>query len=634
MILTEALQTLRKTPPSWIPVTSGAVFLWFSILFLLNELNLSFFALARGKGLVVYNVKIFLFSPEADYAIWLLSLAAILLTFLMTVSIKKAVSDRGVNLAALLLILSLATYFPGLSIYARIATILAATIIIYRSVLSNVKLNKLSKRRAVEILAGVWLTFLLSIELLASIRWFLNGFDGTQPFSDSSWNISFLELQITNILQPILPRLFILFSEVWILRILLIPYEKTALVSKIRNSQLFSNNPTAGVKANLPKILLGLAVVTTVLISTYPYLPTLNPSSRLVSVDARFYYNIMQNYIKLDTSAVVANIIQQDRELYLVFQQIVATITGSPDLTIRVIPVILGVLLTMSVYHLVSTSLKDKALAALAALFTATSFQTVAGINAGFYANWLALTEINIFIVFFLKALEDSDNVSKYSAISALVAVSILFTHSATWIVLMVSLAVYGLILFVKGTLGRHDIAVIAQIILVNIAFEMFKNNVLKNTSTTGVAQTMTPNVSYSNILAVFRTLDVTFTYFLGGAYANPLILILATIGLFYIARSRQKFYLILLAVTIVCTMGTLFTSSTMPDLLQSRFIYLIPFQILSAIGLKILLNLSTNIFNKDAGLVGRSIPFMLQMALFASLLSYALRIVGFIYIG
>jgi len=535
--------------------------------------------------MVNYNSKINIISPDVDFAIWLISLTAI----------------------------------------------------IYTTVFSISSSSKISKRRASGKFICLWLIFPLVIEIISSLRWILNGFDGIQPFSNATWNLAFLELQATNIFQPILPRLFVLFSAAWLLRLLLIPYEKTAdrFVTGIRNfipPSAGENHRENKFGKHSHKIILSLSVIMALFIGIYSYLPALNPSSLLVSVDVNFYYTHMENSVNLDISSFLSNIIQQDRVLFLVFQQVIVSLTGSTDLAIRVIPAILGVLLTISVYYFVSISSNDRYMAALAALFTTTSFQIVAGINAGFYANWLALIELNIFLALFLKAIEHKRKISRYSIVSTILLVLILFTHSATWIVVLGSLITYAIITFTRRTLKRREAIIIGQIILVNIITEIIKNNIFQSQSTTQIAQSMTPQFSFSNLLQVFRTLNMTFTYFLGGAYANPIAMILATIGLFLIAKKRQNLYQILIAITIVCSLGTFVTSSAFPEIFQSRFIYLVPFSVLAAIGFKAILNAANNFFDKKASAIGKAIPIMIQIIIFASLLSYALRVVGYVY--
>lgn len=633
-LLTEIPQILRRAPPLWTLLLPSAVFLWFSTLFLLSELNVDFPVLIRGVGLANYSSNMNIISPEIDYAIWLLSLFTILLTFFKQTPFHWITRDRWAKLAASLLITSAVTYFLDYVSAARVISIIATTAIIYISILRAAEIGVLSKRRAVGILLVIWLGFSLAIELLTSIRWSLNGFDGSQPFSDPSWSIAFLELQMTNILQPILPRLFVLFSVAWLLRLLSFPYEKTvqSLVTKILNLKSLTalDNPTRRSNEKLfAKIILGASIILAIFIGVYPYLPALNPSSLLVGVDSKFYYNQMENSLNLDVTTFLTNIIQQDRSLFLALQQTIATLIGSTDLAIRLIPLVLGGLLTISVYYLVSTSTKDRFLASIATILTATSYQVMAGINAGFYANWLAVIELNLFLALFLRAIENKT--LKFSIPSIILPVLVLFTHSATWIVLIAMLMIYALIIYTRKTFERHEARIIAWIIAVNIGAEVFKNTFLQSHSTLLLAQNLTPSLSFDYFFQVFLNLDITFTYFLGGAFANPIILILASIGLFLTAKSHQRFNMILLGYTIVCVAGTFFASPAAPTYLQSRFIYLLPFPILSAIGLKYIFEISAR-FSSETGGIGRSIPFLLILAVISYLLSYTLRVVGFIY--
>lgn len=241
---------------------------------------------------------------------------------------------------------------------------------------------------------------------------------------------------------------------------------------------------------------------------------------------------------------------------------------------------------------------------------------------------------MNIFLILFLKAVEKEQRVSRYSALSATMAVVILFTHSATWTVIMAGLIAYTVIAAVTRTLKQRELVITAQIVALNILGELLKTSLLHNQSTAQQAVSMTPHISYNNILLVFMNLGTTFSYFLGGAYTNPLIIILAIIGLAQMMKSRQKLHQILLGFTIICILGTFFTSSIMPELFQSRFIYLIPFQIPAAIGLISILNLSNRVFTEKTGRIRGAIPVMLQLIIFSQLLGFALRIVSFLYIG
>ena len=57
----------------------------------------------------------------------------------------------------------------------------------------------------------------VAIETGAALRWVSNGFDGAEPFLDSSWAISALEIKLTSVLNPIIPRLSLLLLAGWLM---------------------------------------------------------------------------------------------------------------------------------------------------------------------------------------------------------------------------------------------------------------------------------------------------------------------------------------------------------------------------------------------------------------------------------
>jgi hypothetical protein len=631
-------QPLKKIM-SWTLLAVGAAFTWLNIFSLINQLGIGFKVLIRGKGLINIPVQINIITPEIDHILWIATLIiTVVLSLLFTQRpIQNLADNILVRLATFLFIIGSIAYLADLRFPAQILASSATIIILITSFSTAAKTQSMSKRTVAATFTFIWLLLPLIIEVPTATRWIINGLDGQAYASNLSWNTAILDLQITNVLQPVLPRLFALFAATIPLTILFTPYEKTVrrilrklLKPKPLNNPVHPKSSNSGRKA--ANIIFAASVVAAVFIGIYPYLPAVNPTSKMVSVDAGYYYNMTQSATGVDASVIIAKIFQQDHMLYLLLQQGVATLTGSPDLTIRIMPPILALLLTITTYLLILTYSKNHVLSAIASFFTATSFQIIAGVNAGFYANWLALSEINIFLIFFLKAVEKGEVASKYSALSSGMAVVILFTHSATWTVMIASILAYTGIAAATKTLKRHELLITGQIITVNILGELLKTSLLHNQSTSQAAESMTPYISYSNLLIIYQNLGATFSYFLGGAYANSLIIILALIGLAQIVKSRQKLHQILLGFTIICILGTFFTASTMPELLQSRFIYLIPFQLLAAIGFNNTLNLTTKVFIEKTGKIGWAIPVMLQLIIFSQLLSYALRVVGFIY--
>lgn len=103
----------------------------------------------------------------------------------------------------------------------------AATITILVIALSKAAESQaMSKRRVAAALISLMFLPALVIEILTVTQWGASGFQGQLLGSKSSLGISALELQLTNALQPILPRLFILFAATIPLTLLFTPFEK------------------------------------------------------------------------------------------------------------------------------------------------------------------------------------------------------------------------------------------------------------------------------------------------------------------------------------------------------------------------------------------------------------------------
>jgi hypothetical protein len=327
--------------------------------------------------------------------------------------------------------------------------------------------------------------------------------------------------------------------------------------------------------------------------------------------------------------------VRSDRTLYLVFQHAVVLASGSPDLGIRLLPSLLGLLLVLSVYFLVSVGSGEGVLAVFSALFSAFSFQVTAGVNAGYYANWLALVEVNIFFALLIKALRS--RLMIYVALSTLASISILFTHPATWLVTMGSLVLFGLLGFVRRLFGyggevlsKYEFALLTVVAVCNVAADLVKFLLIGGYEATEVADVTLGLFSLSYVLWVLDNLRVTFTVFLGGALANPVIVALSILGVFALAGCRSRFERGVVAMTIVPSLAVLFTSSAEGTFLQARFIYLIPFQILCGLGLASLLKVASRLVCDRC--LFRVLTILLCLFVFASLFGYALRVVGTLY--
>ncbi len=104
-------------------------------------------------------------------------------------------------------------------------------------------------------------------------------------------------------------------------------------------------------------------------------------------------------------------------------------------------PAILAPLLTVSTYLLVLEGTGDRFTAGVSALFASVSPEIVAGINAGFIANWLAIGVAFLFFAALLHGLRTRR--LAYLLLSYAIFVGLLLIHPWTWAVALVVLMVY-----------------------------------------------------------------------------------------------------------------------------------------------------------------------------------------------
>ena len=121
---------------------------------------------------------------------------------------------------------------------------------------------------------------------------------------------------------------------------------------------------------------------------------------------------------------------------------------------------------------------------------------------------------------------------------STLASISILFTHPATWLVTMGSLAFFGVLGFVRRLLrsdgeafSRYECLLLIFVTACNVAADLVRGLLLRGYEATQVADVTLRLFSLSYLLWVFDNLRVTFTVFLGGALANPIVFILSNLG-------------------------------------------------------------------------------------------------------
>src|SRR5437773_10081303 len=90
--------------------------------------------------------------------------------------------------------------------------------------------------------------------------------------------------------------------------------------------------------------------------------------------------------------------LEGSRPLLLVLLYLVASAGISPSQILEYLPMVLAPLLSLSTYIFVRYGHGSSSLAGLTGIFSSVSFYTTVGLWVGYYANWLALILVYLFL--------------------------------------------------------------------------------------------------------------------------------------------------------------------------------------------------------------------------------------------
>ncbi|MEM3506324.1 MAG: hypothetical protein QXT31_01515 [Candidatus Bathyarchaeia archaeon] len=282
--------------------------------------------------------------------------------------------------------------------------------------------------------------------------------------------------------------------------------------------------------------------------------------------------------------------LSEPHSLYLIVLFLVRKLTNLSSLfIIKASPALLTTFLIITVYSLVKTGTKNEYLGTLSSAFACFSYYTTVGMFSGIFANWLALSELILFISIFLIAIEKSSK--KYLLIAILVYMLVLFTHPWTWEILIVIVGLFFIISifnFVKRKKENIDLfftlsILIISILIISLMFFSKINLIMFNEFLLSYQEIM-PFISYSYLLKLNKTLTWTLIGYVGGFLMNPIMFILAILGLFSIRNLKNEFNRMPFSWITATSIGALLVSSWF----QWRLFYLMPLPILATLGVHI----------------------------------------------
>lgn len=562
-----------------LPVVS-VVLLILCLLSVLNSLRIQYYSIGAWKPQLF---RINLVSPEVHSTILIELFAIVVLLSLLIdprlVIPRKACYAAVTFMAVVPLFFMLGFEWLALSLF--FIFLLAATIFLVARV------NLLKKTLTLLIIP-----FLL-LELVSFLSWSLH------PFLSQPEIVEWFRLtqsQVSSVWEVLNPLVVTLLMFSWM--ILIVKLEKVSrMINAIRarlsfpKAPLFSKeNGNLGMAIPHARIILLFSILLSIFLAVYSYSPRLNPTGRPLSVDVEAYVNIMSNMTSLPTpmASIEWAFRKQERTIYLLSLYLLnGVFNAEMESIVKYSPVFISPILVLSVYLFVKQGTGDGVIASLSAFFTACSINTVVGMAAGFFANWLALGMAYLAFMFLLRFFEKRRRT--YFLFSAILFISVLFTHSWTWMLLMGVLIAHIVITLLRALLLRenHDVKLeaipIASMVLINILFDLFRSLMLDRSSGTSIGYTTATNygVSFSNLLILNQNLSYALRHYVLGFSNSFLIFALVLIGALMLTRSKDLFSRLLASWVIVASPIFIISGSE----LQSRLLYDLPIQILATFG-------------------------------------------------
>ena len=332
-------------------------------------------------------------------------------------------------------------------------------------------------------------------------------------------------------------------------------------------------------------ICLSLNIFLSIILGVIPHMPSVNKDEQQIGTDSSKYVK-WTNALFLSNST--ANFTRQaffvqssgERPLSLITIYGILKLLGEQNslISIEYLPLALGPLLVLVIYFLTLELTSNHKASLFASFLSAISFQTIIGIYAGYYANWISLIVGYSSFFFLIKFLKE--RAKKNLFLFSILTIATLLSHQYTAIIFAIIMVTF---LVIISLTGRHfkfyslaSITALILVVLIPVVVEIGKTVTIGSTG--GIIQDIAKvqsGLGVDQFATRWDTLNNTISIYLGGQLSNFIILFL---GLYWLIISRLRdlssfFILIFLSIGII----PVFIGD---QLIQGRILYDIPFQI------------------------------------------------------
>ncbi|MEM2614744.1 MAG: hypothetical protein QXO15_11080 [Nitrososphaerota archaeon] len=464
-------------------------------------------------------------------------------------------------------------------------------------------------------LAVYVLVALTAIDCLPLLYWTICMWNPQLSYASTHWKIlPDLDTGLFHVYAPAYPLLLLVTFYAWTL----------LFINRVVKGQIklrFKYNKTLnGVCSNklnntfMGKLGLILIILLSILLPIIPYIPTMNPDFKPVSVDIKYYATFLNDMLARDAWSAVGYAFHDGRAFYRIILYGLA-ISGIPkELVLNLEAPLIAPFFALAVYFTGKKLSGNNLYAFLCALAGILGFSMTVNMYGGFFAAWLAIT---LFYVCIALTPSVGEGNLKSLVGCTIASIFILYTHPWTWSILMAVLSVY-LVASTIGSLKSLGLKLNRQILtllITNATVDLFKT---LTTPRYGGAEssisTLNCYLKFDNMLKMTWNLQRLTTTYLGGLLFNPLHMLLAFIGILNLLKSRKEKHRLIIVWTSI-------TSLILPlgdTALQSRLLLSAPFPILIAEGLWVL--------SKFLARFDSRLPKLFQVFFIVSSLTYTVR--------
>ena len=417
----------------------------------------------------------------------------------------------------------------------------------------------------------IWLfSVALVIQALSLSAWVGRAFLGDLGFLSKLID---LQWQMMNLFQPLLLFLAVMSLFFWI-PLSLLDRKETEKAPLIKTND---REKRSWFKQETRNRILFLSVISlAITLSIFPYLPSINPTEKLIGVDVEAYSSWMEKIENLSgVDEKIGFALSNGRTLTILLLNAIRSI-GSFWMAWVIYSTVASVLLSLTTFWLVRRTTGSFNLGCLGGVLASMSPQFSASLGGGLYANWLALSLMILLFGFILKPLKNPFvRFTSLFILSALLNLAQEYTWTAT-------LGITIMLVCLGTILKRKDLSLVPQALsIIAIIAGGMPVTLLRSTisytmplaGSIGVVSTF----SLSNLLFYASNLDFAIKIYIGGAFAQiPFFLVIGLLFPFLFKR-KDALTILCFAVAIFCSITSLFANYAM----ISRLLYLYPFSLL-----------------------------------------------------